>query len=124
MVIESSKIHDLEFIECVLNYLVCGTDKLTEDGLRKAMEAAFPKVGGIIVSTIAEKWIEQGRQQGIREGLLAGIELGLELKFGSAGLPLLPEIYEIEDVDVLRAIHKGLKTVTAVDELCHIYQPA
>jgi len=68
------------------------------------------------------KGLQQGKQQGIREGLLAGIELGLELKFGSQGLRLLPEIYKIADVDVLRAIHEGLKTVTTVEELHHIYR--
>jgi len=71
-----------------------------------------------------QQGIQQGLQRGIREGLLAGIELGLELKFGSAGLCLLPEIYKIEDVDVLRAIHEGLKMVTGVEELRPIYQPA
>ncbi|MFQ5343168.1 MAG: cytosolic protein, partial [Anaerolineae bacterium] len=64
---------------------------------------------------------QQGIQQGIREGLLAGIELGLELKFGSQGLRLLPEVYKIEDVDVLRAIHEGLKTVTTVEGLRRVY---
>ncbi len=47
---------------------------------------------------------EKGRQQGFREGLLAGIELGLALKFGITGLCLLPEIYKIENVHVLRAV--------------------
>jgi flagellar biosynthesis/type III secretory pathway protein FliH len=70
-----------------------------------------------------QQGIQEGMQQGIREGLLAGIELGLELKFGSAGLRLLPEIYKIEDVDVLRAIHEGLKTVTELGELQAIYRP-
>ena len=71
-----------------------------------------------------KKGIQEGRQLGIREGLLAGIELGLEPKFSSAGLRLLPEMYKIKDVDVLRAIHEGLKTVAAVEELRPIYQPA
>ncbi|MFQ5872778.1 MAG: hypothetical protein ACE5JL_03115 [Dehalococcoidia bacterium] len=82
------------------------------------------------MATVAEKWIEQGRQEGlqegrqegVREGLLAGIELGLELKFGSEGLRLLPEIRKEEDVDVLKAIHEGLKTVDTVEELRRIYR--
>jgi hypothetical protein len=36
-------------------------------------------------------------------------------------LRLLPEIYKLEDVDVLRAIHEGLKTVATVEELRQIY---
>jgi len=71
-----------------------------------------------------EKGIEQGRQQGIREGLLDGIELGLELKFGSAGLRLLPEIGEIEDVDVLRQVHAGIRTSAEIEELRLIYRRA
>lgn len=68
--------------------------------------------------TLAEKWIEQG----LRRGLLEGIEVGLELKFGSEGVEILPEIYQIEDVDRLRAIHKGLKTVQSLEELRRVYQ--
>jgi len=62
------------------------------------------------------------RKQGVREGLLAGIELGLELRFGGEGLRLLPEIYRIEDVDVLQAIHDGLRTAGTLKELRRIYQ--
>ena len=65
--------------------------------------------------------IQQGIQQGIRQQLLAGIELGLELKFGAAGLAVLPEMRKLEDVDVLRAIHEGLKIVQTLDELRGIY---
>ena len=80
------------------------------------------------MSTIADKWIEQGMQQGIqqgmRQGLSAGIKLGLKLRFGGEALRLLPEIYKIEDVDVLQAVQDGIDTVTTLDELRRIYQPA
>lgn len=107
----------LEYLETVLRYLSCATDRITEDDLKQAVEAAFPERGELM-STVAEKWIEQGLQQ----GLLDGIELGLELKFGVDGLRLLPEIRKIEDVDVLKAVHEGLKTVSTLDELRRIYQ--
>lgn len=75
-----------------------------------------------------EKGIQQGIEQGIqqerqqsrqqmRQILLEGIELGLGLKFGELGLSLLPEISQIEDVEQLRAIQTGLKTVSTVEEL-------
>ena len=46
----------------------------------------------------------------------------MELKFGEAWLRLLPEIYKIENVDVLRAVHNGIRTVTTLDALRRIYR--
>ena len=66
--------------------------------------------------------LNKGRQEGLREGLLAAIEFGLELKFGAFGLELMPEISQIQDVDVLRAIQEGLRTINSLDELREIYR--
>lgn len=74
------------------------------------------------ITSVERIGIKKGRQEGIREGLLEGIELGLELKFGSQGLNLLPEIQTIEDVEQLRAIALGLKTMNTLSELRQIYQ--
>ena len=63
-----------------------------------------------------------GIQKGIRQGLLKGIELGLRLKFGSEGLGILPEISELQDVNLLEAILSRLETVSTVDELRLLYQ--
>ena len=70
-----------------------------------------------------QKGIEQGRFEGMREGLLEGIELGLNLKFGTQGLEVLPDISSLQDVEQLRAILAGLKTVNTLSELRQIYQP-
>ena len=69
-----------------------------------------------------KKGIEQGIEQGRRQGLLEGIELGLELKFGSEGLQLLPEISQIQSVEMLKAIQVGIKTANTLEELRQIYQ--
>jgi hypothetical protein len=70
---------------------------------------------------IIEKGRQEGRREGRREGLLEGIALGLKLKFGSAGLALLPEIREIQDVAVLEAVLKNLETANDLDALRRIY---
>jgi hypothetical protein len=62
------------------------------------------------------------KQEGVREGLLSGIEVALEIKFGNEGLKLLPEITQIEDIEVLRTTFKSLKQVQTPDELLLIYQ--
>ena len=73
------------------------------------------------MGSIAEKWIEQGlqrdRQEGLQQGLSAGIELALEIRFGTQGLQLMSEIYSIQDVAKLRAIHNALRTARRLDDI-------
>lgn len=118
----------LGYVEAVLRYLAQASESITSRDLQETIETTFPE-GEEIMSPIVQEWLErgieeglqQGLQQGRREGLLDGIELGLELRFGTDGLRLLPEIRKIEDVDVLRAVHAGLKTANNLDELRRIY---
>ena len=66
--------------------------------------------------------IEQSAwREGLQQGLLEGIELGLELKFGGEGLKLLPEISQIGDVEILRAILAKLKQAKTPTDLRSIY---
>ncbi|MCC5665455.1 hypothetical protein LC653_16390 [Nostoc sp. CHAB 5784] len=67
-------------------------------------------------------YITSVEKRGIREGLLQGIEIALELKFGSEGLTILPEIVQIQNVEILRAILTSIKTVNTLEELRQIYQ--
>jgi hypothetical protein len=126
----------LEYLETLLRYISSAAVTLTEADLREVVEEVLAQEGGRLMSTIAEKWVEQGMQRGMRqgmqqgveqgrrEGLLAGIELGLKLKFGTEGLRLLPELYRIEDVGLLRAVHEGIETASTPAELRRIYRPA
>ncbi|GAX40781.1 hypothetical protein NIES4075_17470 [Tolypothrix sp. NIES-4075] len=66
-------------------------------------------------------WYQQILNEGCREELLSGIELGLELKFGTEGLQLMPEISQITDLDVLRTIREGLRTMNSLEEIRQIY---
>ena len=74
------------------------------------------------ITSVERIGIQKGRVQGMREGLLKGIELGLRLKFGSEGSRILPEISELQDVNLLEAIVSGLETVSTLDELRLLYQ--
>ncbi|WP_448573507.1 hypothetical protein [Trichothermofontia sp.] len=60
---------------------------------------------------------EEGLQQGLRDGVLANIDVVLEVKFGEAGLQLLPEIRAIESVETLQTILQTLRTANSLDEI-------
>ena len=70
-----------------------------------------------------QQGIQQGEEIGLRQGLLTGIALGLELKFGFDAVSVLPEVYKIEDVDVLRALQEGLRTAKTLIEWQRLYRP-
>lgn len=56
--------------------------------------------------------------------LLESIEMVLELRFGSAGLSLMPEIRQIRFLHILRSVHSALRTVETVEDVRRIYATA
>ncbi|HKC73182.1 MAG TPA: hypothetical protein VKF37_03145 [Chloroflexota bacterium] len=56
------------------------------------------------------------------EGLLDGLAVALELKFGAAGVALLPELQQITDPEVLRQVAERIKTAASVDDLRQVYK--
>ncbi len=82
------------------------------------------------VTTAERRGIEKGRIEGRAEGriegqyeeLLSAIELMLRVRFGAAGLALLPEISQITEYALLRAIRDQILTVDQPEDLRPIYQ--
>ena len=58
-----------------------------------------------------------------REGLREGIESLLRVRFGEAGLHLMPEIHEIHDAEMLRSILKALETAASPEEVRRLWAP-
>ncbi len=54
---------------------------------------------------------------GLCEGLRISIKAVLNIRFGKAGLQLMPEIEEVHHEDQLMAILNALKTVANLDEV-------
>jgi hypothetical protein len=64
---------------------------------------------------------ERGEAIGRVEGLLDGLAVALDLKFGTAGLALLPELRQITDPAVLQQVGERIKTATSIEELRQVY---
>ncbi len=62
-------------------------------------------------------WYQQILGEGERRGIISGIELDLEIKFGNKGLQLMPQISQITDLEQLKVIQRGVKTVNSLEEL-------
>ena len=66
---------------------------------------------------------EEGREEGRKEGLLQAVRLALELRFGEAGLALMPEVQPLDDAMLLR-IQAALIRGSSLDEVQAIWQVA
>jgi hypothetical protein len=58
---------------------------------------------------------------GMEKGLLQGIEVALDVKFGAAGLELMPELRDIRDHVLLGKILARIKTAESPDDLRRLW---
>lgn len=59
--------------------------------------------------------LEKGREEGREEGLQAGIQAALEIKFGPAGLALMPDIRCLQHGALLQTILDAAATAPSPD---------
>lgn len=78
----------------------------------------FEQEGQMPYITTAERI---GRAEGRAEGLIEGIDAMLDMKFGQAGLALMPEIQHIDDIAILERLLQVIKSATALDEVRAAY---
>lgn len=125
-----------ELLDVLVQYVVTSSDNVMMEDLEAAAEAALDDEGEQTMPTIAQTLLSQGRAEGLdegvrkgrleglREGLLNGIELALDLRFGAAGLALMPEIMVIDKVATLQTIRDALRTVASPEALRALYRRA
>ncbi|HKI31331.1 MAG TPA: hypothetical protein VKA46_05655 [Gemmataceae bacterium] len=60
---------------------------------------------------------------GRKEGLVEGIKTSLDIKFGDAGLALMPEIERIEEPEQLQVVLRAIKEASSPDDLRRFWTP-
>jgi predicted transposase/invertase (TIGR01784 family) len=119
----------LEYLETLLRYVSSAAETLTEEDLREVVEEVLAQEGGMLMSTIAEKWVEQGMQRGMQQGMQRGLEQGLvsdaqeavvdvwEARFGEVPVEALQVIGRLDNLIVLRQLRKKAATAGSAQEL-------
>ena len=110
--------------ESLVTYLL-RAGSVEEGDVRAALEAGYGERGEAMMTTVLDRWFERGlaegerkgRAEGERRGLLTGIEVALDLKFGTAGLAMMPSVRAIDDVDHLRRLQAVLRTAVSIDDV-------
>jgi hypothetical protein len=65
-----------------------------------------------------------GRQEGMKEGLLKGIAAILVVRFGEAGLQVLPALRQLQDPGELEAALQTIQTAATLEDVQRRYAPA
>jgi flagellar biosynthesis/type III secretory pathway protein FliH len=88
------------------------------------VDEAFPEQGEKIMSTLAERWIEEGKRQGLQQGLQQGtaaaareaVVEALEARFDVIPRSLLERIEQTEDPAVLKMLLKKAVTSPTLED--------
>ena len=114
----------LQYLETLLRYIASASDKIEEEEITEAIKQIEKEAD--IMSTLAEKWIEQGRIEGQKQGEAQGMIKGMVLeaqemvlealmeRFGLIKPDLSVKIKGIVNREVLKSL---LKLAIRVDSL-------
>lgn len=92
------------FLVVMLSYVISANANVKPADLQQSLAKAFPQEGEEFMATLAQQWLEEGKQKGAREALLTSIRDGLEARFSIDPTPLLQDIATIQDPKQLRQL--------------------
>lgn len=104
------------FLIVMISYVISANENVTPTELKRSLEATFHQEGDQFMATIAQLWLEEGKQNGMREAFLAGIRSGLEVRFATGYEALLQEIEKVQDTTQLQRVLNLLFKVTSLAE--------
>jgi predicted transposase/invertase (TIGR01784 family) len=102
-----------EALEVLGRYLSAASDQVSRTDLEEAARKTLPgKEGERIVATLAEQWMEEGAIATARESVLQVVEV----RFGAVPDDLRRRIEAIEELSVLRELHKTAVAAPSLED--------
>ena len=106
-----------EAFEVLGRYLSAASDQVSRADLEEAARKTLPgKEGERIVATLAEQWMEEGAQRGAIANARESVLQVLEVRFGAVRDDLRGRIEAIEDLSVLRELHKTAVAAPSLED--------
>ena len=115
----------MAYVEAVLRYLVSAAGgRLDEQVIQAAITETFD-TGGQIMGTLAQQWLERGKQEGKQEGLQQhglvtkareDVFTVLGLRFGALPLEVVQPLNRLDDITRLTALHTAAVTTSTLPE--------
>jgi hypothetical protein len=96
----------------VLEYVI-----MVKDIKEEELEEIIKEAGGDTMPSLAQRWMEQGKQQGLQQGMREMILEALETKFGGSSARFKAQIAQINDRNKLKEILKVVLKIQDVEEL-------
>ncbi len=113
----------LDALRVMLRYVALGSEAVTVPDVQQAIRVALPHQEETLMASLAQQWIEQGRQLGLERGLQQGRALGLiqllEKRFGALDEAQRQQILKAEG-DVLTVWYDRLLDAPTLEALLTI----
>jgi predicted transposase/invertase (TIGR01784 family) len=100
----------VKYLEVVLRYISAAADSVTEEDIRIALDTVLSEQEDKIMPTLAEKWVEQGKQQQLVNNILDI----LLLRFDIVPPVISERLEEINDVDTLQQLLRQAVTAESL----------
>ena len=112
-----------EYVEIFFKYLTKASGVLVQEDFQKAL-SYLPEGGEKIMDTLADQWMEQGKNEGRTEGIVLGkLENSREMlleaiseKFGTISADLVRRINSVESHETLKMLFKQTFRVESLEE--------
>lgn len=117
----------VEYMETVLYYIGNAARHLTEPEIFTIVQESLANEGNEIMQTLAEVWLERGREEGLEQGLEQGLQEGrmrtlqdavldlVTIRFGPVAEEVEMKIRDVEDNATLQQLHRLAATAVSLD---------